>query len=212
MSAGGDSLALEEHHEAGAHGHASSFPLTPAQVGMICFLVTEAAFFSTLILAYIAFINVSRPIAAEVFQMPLTLGSSVCLLSSSFTVHLATGALQRGHLGGFRLWLGVTVLLGGLFLAGTALEWRELIVGRGITIASNLFGTTYFTLIGFHGLHVTIGLTLLAIVLGLALNGRISQPDSGRVELLSWYWHFVDAVWVVIFIVVYLVGRGGTGP
>src|SRR4051794_14104458 len=115
MSAGADSLALEHGHAGEAHGHASSFPLSPAQVGMLCFLVTEAAFFGTLILAYIAFINVSRPIAAEVFRLPLVIGSSVCLLSSSFTVHRAAGSLHRGELGTFRFWLAITILLGGLF-------------------------------------------------------------------------------------------------
>jgi cytochrome c oxidase subunit III len=200
----------EEHIQAGqAHAAMEPFPMTKGEVGMIAFLFTEAAFFSTLIVAYVTYMgkSLSGP-TPEVFRMSVTWVSTICLLSSSFTMHTAARALERGDRGRFRLTLGITILLGVLFLGGTAWEWRELIGDHGLTIARNLFGTTYFTLIGFHATHVTIGVVLMAIALGLAFRGLVVARRGGGFELLSWYWHFVDAVWVVIFILVYFVSRG----
>jgi cytochrome c oxidase subunit 3/cytochrome o ubiquinol oxidase subunit 3 len=103
--------------------------------------------------------------------------------------------------------LALTILLGGLFLFGTAHEWYRLIYEHGLTISTNLFGTTYFSLVGLHAFHVTAGLAMLAIVLIFSLAGRLRRDESHRVGVLAMYWHFVDAVWVVVFTVVYLVGR-----
>ena len=97
--------------------------------------------------------------------------------------------------------------LGAMFLYGTAREWYRLIVKDGLTIQTNLFGTTYYSLVGPHAFHVTVGLVLLSIVLTFALLGRVAQHHSYRIDVLSLYWHFVDAVWVVVFTVVYVVGR-----
>ncbi len=132
---------------------------------------------------------------------------SICLLSSSITEHLAARFLERGKQGGFLISWFLTLILGGLFLFGTGQEWHRLIYEKGLTISTNLFGTTYYSLVGLHAFHVTAGLAMLLIVLVLGLAGRVGQNQSGRVGVLSMYWHFVDAVWVVVFTVVYVLGR-----
>jgi cytochrome c oxidase subunit 3 len=188
--------------------------LSAPQWGMIAFLVSEVAFFSTLVMVYIVFIGADAqpggrggPTPAEVLSMELVIGTTICLLSSSATIHFAEKSLRQGSESGFRLWWAATIILGIIFLAGTAYEWRELIVTHGLTVQRNLFGTTYYTLVGFHGAHVTVGVIAMLIVLGLALCRQVTANNSHGVELVSWYWHFVDAVWVVVFTVVYLVGR-----
>jgi cytochrome c oxidase subunit 3/cytochrome o ubiquinol oxidase subunit 3 len=197
---------------AAATGHGHGHALEPAKVGMAAFLVTEVAFFGTLVMAYVAYIGrdaaqgLPGPRPSEVFSMPLVLLSSAFLLSSSVTIHLASNAFYRKDLAGFRQYWAVTILLGALFLVGTAWEWREL-MHHGLTPWRNLFGTTYYTLVGFHALHVTIGLILLTLVLVLSLRSGTPQTKPLDQELVSWYWHFVDGVWVVVFTVVYLISR-----
>ncbi len=182
--------------------------LTPAQWGMLAFLVSEVAFFSTLIVVYLTFLGAdqSGPTPA-VLSLPLVICTTVCLLSSSVTVHLAEKSLRSGSRTAFLRWWAATILLGIVFLAGTAYEWRNLIVRDGLTISRNMFGTTYYTLVGFHAFHVTVGVIVMLIVLGLALRHQVMGGKQAGVELVSWYWHFVDGVWVVVFTVVYLVGR-----
>ena len=187
--------------------------LSAPQWGMLAFLISEAAFFSTLVMVYIVFIGADArpggrggPTPAELLSLGLVIGTTLCLLSSSATIHLAERALRQGSETGFRLWWTATIVLGVVFLAGTAYEWRDLIV-KGLTIRRNLFGTTYYTLVGFHGAHVTVGVIVMLIVLGLALRRQVTASNPHGVELVSWYWHFVDGVWVVVFTVVYLVGR-----
>ncbi len=190
-------------------GVESTAALAPAKSGMIAFLVSEASFFGTLIMAYIYFLSQSKagsPSPAQVFQLPLVLAASACLFSSSATIHLAEKALKRGESRTFCLWWGLTIVLGSLFLAGTMWEWSELIGKWGLMISSNLFGTTYFTLVGFHALHVSIGVMVMSVIFGLGLRGLLTA-NSIAVEVVSWYWHFVDAVWLVVFTLVYLVGR-----
>lgn len=196
-------------HASPSHGHEHG--LDHAKVGMASFLVTEAAFFGTLVMTYIFFLGQPgdpiRPIARAVFQMPLTILSTICLLSSSVTVHYAVKRLEQGEQAQFRRWLGGTILLGAIFLAGTAKEWADLIGVHRITIASDVFGTAYFTVVGFHAAHVTIGLILLSVLFVSALAGKLGATNAKPMDLVSWYWHFVDGVWVVVFSVVYLAGR-----
>jgi cytochrome c oxidase subunit 3/cytochrome o ubiquinol oxidase subunit 3 len=187
--------------------------LSAGQWGMIAFLVSEATFFSTLIMVYITYTGADTqpggrggPTPAEVLSLGLVVGTTICLLSSSATIHFAERALRQGGEADFRFWWTVTIVLGIVFLAGTAYEWRELIA-RGLTVQRNLFGTTYYTLVGFHGAHVTVGVLVMLIVLGLALRRQVTAGNPHGVELVSWYWHFVDGVWIVVFTVVYLVGR-----
>ncbi len=184
--------------------------LTTHQAGMMAFLVTEVAFFSTLLMAYVYFLRQvveSVPGPAEVFDLPLAIGATICLLSSSFTIHLAEKALHRGQQQAFLGWWGLTIALGAVFLGGTALEWHSLIEEHHLTISRNMFGTVYFTLVGFHALHVTMGVFVMSIVLGLGLRRQVTAANPGGVQLVSWYWHFVDVVWVLVFTLVYLVGR-----
>lgn len=200
---------------------ATTFPIPPAispertlsapQWGMVAFLVSEVAFFSTLIVTYVTFMgkDVVGPTPAEALSLPLVIVTTICLLSSSVTIHFAEQALHRGQQRTFCLFWAATIALGIAFLLGTAYEWRELITEHHLTISRNLFGTTYYTLVGFHGLHVTVGVITMLIVLGLALRREITESHRTGVELVAWYWHFVDAVWIVVFLVVYVASRSG---
>jgi cytochrome c oxidase subunit 3/cytochrome o ubiquinol oxidase subunit 3 len=175
---------------------------------MLSFLVSEVAIFGTLIVTYLYYLgkDVVGP-TPGVLTLPLVLGTTACLLASSVTIHLAERTLGRGSQGGFLLWWAATIVLGVLFLLGTAYEWHGLIYHHGLTINRNLFGTTYYTLVGLHALHVTGGVTIMLIVLGLALARQVTSANRAGVGLISWYWHFVDGVWIVVFTVVYLIGR-----
>jgi cytochrome c oxidase subunit 3 len=188
---------------------APDWPLSPAQWGMIAFLTSEVALFGTLLVTYIFYLgrDTSGPTPDEALSLPLVLGTTACLLASSVTIHLADHALARGARGAFLRFWALTIILGIAFLAGTAYEWRELIVDKGLTISRNLFGSTYYTLVGFHACHVTGGVTAMLIVLTLALRRRLAPAGRPGVELVAWYWHFVDVVWVVVFLVVYVFGR-----
>jgi cytochrome c oxidase subunit 3/cytochrome o ubiquinol oxidase subunit 3 len=183
--------------------------LSAGQWGMISFLVSEVALFGTLILTYIFYLgkDVVGPTPAEALKLSLVVWTTACLLASSGTVHVAERTLGQGNQRGFMLWWLATIVLGAVFLGGTAFEWRELIYRYDLTIGRNLFGTTYYTLVGLHALHVTGGVTIMLIALGLALGRQVTSANRAGVGLVSWYWHFVDGVWVVVFTVVYLVGR-----
>ncbi len=176
-------------------------------VGMACLILAESAVFIIFIVAYIYYIgkSVSGPTPHDVLELPIF--TSICLLSSSATVHFATSALHHGKRSLCSLWLAATVLLGGIFLAGTAHEWYNLIYHDGLTIKTNLFGTTFYSLVGLHASHVIVGLTMLTLALIFSLTGSLTSKHTGRMEVLSLYWHFVDAVWVVVFTVVYVLGR-----
>jgi cytochrome c oxidase subunit III len=177
--------------------------------GMISFLASEVAFFATLIVAYITFLGKDKvgPTPSEALALPVVLCTTLFLLSSSVTIYLAERRLRAGDQARFRLWWTATIVLGVAFLVGTAYEWHELIARHHLTITRNLFGTTYYTLVGFHGLHVTAGVVVMLTMLGLALGRQVTTRNRIGVEMVSWYWHFVDGVWVVVFTVVYLVGR-----
>jgi cytochrome c oxidase subunit III len=183
--------------------------LSPGQWGMVSFLVSEVALFGTLIVTYVFYLgrDVVGPTPAEALSLSLVVWTTACLLASSATVHVAERTLGQGNQGGFMLWWLVTIVLGAVFLGGTAFEWHDLIYRHHLTISRNLFGTTYYTLVGLHALHVTGGVTIMLIVLGLALARQVTSANRAGVGLVSWYWHFVDGVWVVVFTVVYLVGR-----
>ena len=181
--------------------------LPRGRVGMVTLIVTESALFSIFVVAYLFYIgkSLNGPYPKDVLELPIL--ATICLLSSSLTITLAERSLRQGHVGVFSLWWGLTILLGVTFLVGTALEWKRLIFEDGLTIATNLFGTTFYSLVGFHAGHVTVGLILLTLVLVLSMLGYVKQAHAERVEVLSWYWHFVDVVWVVVFTVVYIIGR-----
>jgi cytochrome c oxidase subunit III len=177
------------------------------KVAMASLIIAESAIFTIFVVAYLFYAgkSLTGPSPADVLETPVFY--TICLLSSTITVHVAGRFLKRGNKGAFlNMWL-LTIVLGGLFLFGTGQEWHRLIYEKGLTISTNLFGTTYYSLVGLHAFHVTAGLIMLLIVLILGLAGCVNQSHSGRVEVLSMYWHFVDAVWVVVFTVVYILGR-----
>jgi cytochrome c oxidase subunit 3 len=170
-------------------------------------IIAESAIFTIFVVAYLFYVgkSLTGPTPREVLETPIFY--TICLLSSSLTIHFAGKSLERNKRGTFLgLWLS-TILLGGLFLYGTGQEWHRLIYEHGLTISTNLFGTTYYSLVGLHAFHVTAGLVMLCIVALFALAGRVGPDQSRRVDVLSMYWHFVDAVWIVVFTVVYILGR-----
>jgi len=176
------------------------------RVGMYCLIGAEAAIFTIFLVAYLFYIgkNVMGPKPNDILHAPILY--TVCLLSSSITVHAAVRRLVAGNLVAFaRFWL-LTILLGGVFLFGTAREWAHLILQDGLTINTNLFGTTYYSLVGLHAFHVTMGLLALITVALFYFGARLRSEHADRLEILSLYWHFVDAVWVVVFLVVYVIG------
>jgi len=174
---------------------------------MICLIIAESAIFTIFVAAYIFYIgkSLSGPTPREVLQIPIV--GTICLLSSSFTMHWAIAALRKGKTDLFSAFWFITLALGAIFIIGTALEWRHLIYQENFTIQTSLFGTTYYSLVGLHASHVIVGLIGLLLVMILALAGKVKREHSERCEVFSLYWHFVDAVWVVVFTTVYIVGR-----
>jgi cytochrome c oxidase subunit III len=177
------------------------------KVGMICLIIAESAIFTIFVAAYVFYIgkSLSGPTPREILQVPIV--GTICLLSSSLTMHWAIAALRKAKTGMFSIFWFVTLALGAIFIVGTALEWRHLIYQEDFTIQTNLFGTTYYSLVGLHASHVIVGLIGLTIVMILTLMGKVKREHSERCEVFSLYWHFVDAVWVVVFTTVYIVGR-----
>jgi cytochrome c oxidase subunit 3/cytochrome o ubiquinol oxidase subunit 3 len=177
------------------------------KVGILALILTESAFFSIFVVAYIFYIgkSLSGPFPKDVLSPPIV--NTICLLSSSVTIVLAVRALRAGSIRTFGIWWLVTFALGLEFLAGTALEWHRLIYREGLTISTNLFGTTYYSLVGLHAIHVTVGLALILLVMILTVLGYMDRRHIERTDVLSWYWHFVDVVWIVVFTTVYVVGR-----
>jgi cytochrome c oxidase subunit 3 len=177
------------------------------RVGMFSLIAAEAAIFTIFVVAYLFYIgkSLTGPLPKDVLSVPVFY--TICLLSSSLTIHLAAKFLRQG--GGLRfgiLWLA-TIALGATFLYGTATEWHRLIYHDGLTISTNLLGTTYYSLVGLHGFHVVVGLLALSMVMAFTLLGHVRSEHAERVDVLSLYWHFVDAVWIVVFTVVYVIGR-----
>src|SRR5262252_4693796 len=177
------------------------------KVAMAGLIIAEASIFTIFVVAYLFYVgkSLTGPTPGEVLETPIFY--TICLLSSSLTIHIAGKLLERGRRGAFLLLWLLTITLGALFLYGTGQEWHRLIYEHGLTISTNLFGTTYYSLVGLHAFHVTAGLVMLTIVLLFGLAGRVGPEQSARADVLSLYWHFVAAVWVVVFTVVYVLGR-----
>ena len=177
------------------------------RVGMVCLIVAEASLFAVFVVAYLFYLgkSLTGPFPSDVLSVPVL--GTVCLLSSSVTVALGARALARGGVGRCGAWLFVTVLFGVVFLVGTVVEWSRLIMREGLTVSTNLFGTTYYALVGLHASHVVVGLVMLALITVFAWSRALRPVHAERVELVSWYWHFVDGVWIVVLTVVYVIGR-----
>jgi cytochrome c oxidase subunit 3 len=176
-------------------------------VAMVCLIIAEAAIFIIFVVAYIFYLgkSLSGPKPSDVLELPIF--SSICLLSSSITAHYAVSALRKAKVRACAAWLGGTILLGGIFITSTGIEWYHLIYEKGLTIKTNLFGTTFYSLVGLHASHVILGLCMLTIAFISALSGKMNEHHAEKLEVLSLYWHFVDAVWIIVFAVVYVLGR-----
>lgn len=177
------------------------------RVGMLCLIVAESTIFTIFVVAYLYYAgkSLSGPTPQEVLHVPIF--KSICLFSSSFTIVMAERAVERAKVKLFGLWWLLTIVLGAIFILGTAREWYRLIYHEGLTITTNLFGTTFYSLVGLHAFHVLVGLTGLSIIMIFALLGYVKQEHAQRIGVFSMYWHFVDVVWVVVLSVVYFIAR-----
>jgi cytochrome c oxidase subunit 3/cytochrome o ubiquinol oxidase subunit 3 len=177
------------------------------RVGMWCLIAAESTIFAIFVVAYLYYAgkSLSGPTPRQVLEIPIFI--SIALFSSSFTIMRAERAIEHGNSKRFAGWWLATIVLGAVFVAGTAQEWYKLIHEHGVTISSSLFGTTFYSLVGLHLSHVLVGLTMLTIVLIFALLGYVKQEHAERIAVLAMYWHFVDAVWVVVLTVVYFIAR-----
>jgi cytochrome c oxidase subunit 3 len=175
------------------------------RVGMACLIAAEAAIFTIFIVAYVFYAHksLSGPGPGDVLRAPIA--ATIGLLASSLTIHRGVAALERGDVRTMARWWLATLALGVWFLGATAVEWRRLIGVEGLTIRTNVFGTAYFSLVGLHAMHVTLGLAGIALGAALAWLGSVTPRHASRADVFSLYWHFVDAVWVVVFLVVYYV-------
>jgi cytochrome c oxidase subunit 3/cytochrome o ubiquinol oxidase subunit 3 len=176
-------------------------------VGMWCLIAAESAMFSIFVVAYLFYVGKSLggPTPRDVLSVPIF--GSICLFSSSVMIRMAERAIDRGDILRFRRWWFLTTALGVTFVAGTAREWVRLIYVEGLTISTNLFGTTFYSLVGLHAFHVVVGLTGLSIILALTLLGYVRREHAKRIGVFAMYWHFVDVIWAVVLPVVYVIGR-----
>jgi len=205
MLVGAFAFALE-HHANPAHAHqVGGLGIDHRKLAMWTFLGSECFFFGTLIATYMAYKgrSVVGPYPHQILNIPVTTLSTFDLLMSSLLMVLALAAAQRGDRRQSRLWLGGTAVFGLIFLGFQAYEFTAF-VHEGLTLQTNLFGSTFFVLTGFHGGHVTLGVIWLLTLLVLDLRGRLHVHDAIKVEVVGLYWHFVDIVWIVIFTLVYL--------
>ena len=195
-----------ESHDAG-EAHTTSTGLSHEKLGMWAFLGSECLLFGALISTYLLYRGRSvpgTPKPQDVYDIPFTSVSSFVLLMSSLTMVLALAAIQRGDHHRTRTWLLTTALLGATFVGGQAYEFT-VFYREGLRLQTNLFGSSFFVLTGFHGAHVTIGVLMLLSLFGLSVRGRLPTERAETVEIVGLYWHFVDIVWIVIFTLIYLI-------
>ena len=204
---------IDESHGVGVGGpppghgaHATNTGLSNEKLAMWGFLGSECLLFGALISTYLLYKgrSVSGPLPEDIYDIPFTSASSFMLLMSSLTMVLALSAIQRGNHRQLRLWLLATATLGSLFITGQVYEFTTF-YREGLSLSTNLFGSTFFVLTGFHGVHVTLGIVMLLSLAALSARGKIPQERAEAVEIAGLYWHFVDIVWIVIFTVVYLI-------
>jgi cytochrome c oxidase subunit 3/cytochrome o ubiquinol oxidase subunit 3 len=177
------------------------------RVGMLSLIIGECGIFIIFVIAYIYYIgkSLSGPTPQQVLEIPIF--NTICLLASSVTIWISERQIERGKIKSFALWWTITMVLGIVFIVGTGLEWHKLIYVDGLTIHTNLFGTTFYSLVGLHATHVVVGLIMLSLVLLFTITGHVNETHCERIQVLALYWHFVDGVWVVVFTVVYIIGR-----
>jgi cytochrome c oxidase subunit 3 len=192
-------------HAAAPHAHYTSTGLDSRKLGFWAYIGSECLLFGSLISTYLVYKgrSVSGPTPHEIFNIPVTSISTFDLLMSSLAMVLALAAVTRGDKLWSRIWLGTTALLGAVFLGFQYYEFSSF-VREGLTIKTNLFGSTFFTLTGTHGAHVAVGVLWLTTLLVRSFQGKLGPDKALNVEIAGLYWHFVDVVWIVIFTVVYL--------
>jgi len=199
-------------------GHAehppTSMGIDHRKVAMWVFLASDCMFFGSLIAVYLIYRGRTEelvasglgkgPIPADVLDIPYTSVSAFVLLMSSLTMVLALSSVQKGNVRNTRVWLLATAALGSIFVGGQVFEFSGFYHNDGLGLTTNMFGTTFYTLTGFHGTHVTLGIIMLISLALLSFRGGITKKDAITVEIIGLYWHFVDIVWIIIFTLVYL--------
>jgi heme/copper-type cytochrome/quinol oxidase subunit 3 len=203
--------AVVDHDATAPHAHIdddTNTGISNTKLGMWIFLASECLLFGGLITTYLLYktpISVEQgPAPHQVYDIPFTSVSSFVLLMSSLTMVLAVAAIERGDHHRLRTWLTATGLLGGTFIAGQIYEFT-VFVGEGMGYTTSRSSSAFYTLTGFHGVHVTVGIIMLVSLVLLSIRGKLPEHRSETVETVGLYWHFVDVVWIVIFAVVYLI-------
>jgi len=188
------------------HGHATSTGISNAKLAMWVYLGSDCLLFGSLISTYLLLRHrgVQGPTPTEVFDIPFTSVSSFVLLMSSLTMALAVASIVRGDVHRNRIWLGTTAMLGAVFIGGQVYEFTTF-YREGLGYTTSIFGSAFYTLTGFHGIHVSIGIVMLMSLLVMSLRGNLGPERAETVEIIGLYWHFVDIVWIVIFTIVYLI-------
>jgi heme/copper-type cytochrome/quinol oxidase subunit 3 len=218
---------LQQAHGGGHGGEMDHADHPPTSLGlnhrkllMWLFLASDCMFFGALIATYMIYrgraedigiggeipgvVRSGGPFPDQILDIPYTSVSAFVLLMSSLTMVLALAGIQQNNMRKLRIWLLGTALLGSVFLGGQYFEFSEFF-HEGLSLQENIFGATFFTLTGFHGAHVTVGVIWLLSLLVVSLRGGLTQKDALSVEIAGLYWHFVDIVWIVIFTLVYLI-------
>jgi cytochrome c oxidase subunit 3/cytochrome o ubiquinol oxidase subunit 3 len=197
----------------GAEHPETTTGLPHVKLGMWLFLASECLLFGALISTYVLYRgrSLEGPFPHDVFDIPYTSVSSFVLLASSVTMVLALAAAQRADPGRMRLWLLTTAMLGMTFVGGQVYEFTTF-YHEGLKLSTNLFGTTFYVLTGFHGVHVTVGILMLLSLFGMSFVDRLPEDPSFPIEMVGLYWHFVDIVWILIFTIVYLIPTPSPTP
>jgi heme/copper-type cytochrome/quinol oxidase subunit 3 len=193
-------------HDKGVPSHQTSTGVSNEKLGMWVFLGSDCLLFGALISTYLLLRHrfVTGPGPEDVFDIPFTSVSSFVLLFSSLTMALAVGAIHRGDMRRSRTFLVTTALLGTVFIAGQVYEFTTF-VKEGLGYTTNIFGSAFYTLTGFHGVHVSVGIIFLLSLTVMSLRGKLGPDRAETVEIFGLYWHFVDIVWILIFTIVYLI-------
>ena len=188
------------------HGHATATGISNTKLAMWVYLGSDCLLFGSLISTYLLLRHRSTlgPGPKDVFDIPFTSVSSFVLLMSSLTMALAVASITRGDLQRNRAWLATTAMLGGVFIGGQVYEFTTF-YREGLGYTTNIFGSAFYTLTGFHGIHVSVGIVMLMSLLVMSIRGSLGPERAEAVEIVGLYWHFVDIVWIIIFTVVYLI-------
>jgi len=203
----GTDLVPSSGHDAAPDPHGSHTGVANAKLAMWLFLSSDCLFFGAFIATYLLYRDrpgQTGPTPQDVYNIPFTSVTSFILLMSSLTMVLAVSAAKHGDIRRTRLWLCSTAALGSLFVGGQVYDFTAF-YREGLGFTTSLFGSSFYTLTGFHGVHVSVGIIMLISLVVITLRGRIDGNRSEVIDIVGLYWHFVDIVWIVIFTLVYLI-------